>query len=131
MKAIKILLVLVGLASLVYVGKTAQVTFRGHTIARHETSKYDVDVRRIPYRFSLFTLLYGMQMFPGYVELRVCDTVNREITSYSVNWDSFYPDSAAITVSGDNVIQFDIIGYTVTCTIDGRGAQWSHQLKPQ
>lgn len=129
MKAIKILLALAVLASLLYVGKTAQITICGHVIERHETSKYVVDVRRIPYRFSLFTLLYGMQMFPGYVDLRVSDTFRREITSYSVNWDSFYPDSATISVSEDNVIRFDIIGYTVTCTIDGRGAQWS-QLKP-
>jgi hypothetical protein len=99
-------------------------------IDRHETNKYVVDVRRIPYRFSLFTLLYGMQTFPGYVELRVCDTFNRQITSYSVNWDSFYPDTATISVSEDNIMRFEIAGYTITCAIDGTGAKWSHELKP-
>ena len=48
----------------------------------------------------------------------------------SINWDSIYPDSATVSVSEVNMIRCDISGYTVTCATDGKGAQWSHQLKP-
>lgn len=126
MKVIKILIALALVASLAFVGRTAQVTISGHTIARITTTKYVVDVRRIPYRFSLFTILYGMRMFPGYVELRISDTFNRELTSYSVNWDSFYPKGANITIS-DDAVSFEMDGYTASCELDRHGARWNHE----
>ena len=127
MKGIKILIVLAVIASLAFIGRTAQITISGQTIASTTTTKYVVDVRRIPYRFSFFTLLYGMRMFPGYVELRINDKFSREITSYSVNWDSFYPKDANITALTDDVVRVEMDGYVVTCELDGYGAKRKHE----
>jgi hypothetical protein len=108
-----------------YTGWIAYITTNGACISKIKTPRYTIAVLRMPHSFSYFTPVYGMRWFPGYVLIRISDTFGREITSYSVNWDSFYPERATATASRDDLITIDVEGQPITCQISIGEIRWS------
>ena len=95
---------MVGLIIVIYVCWAFKMSAFGHELARTKLDHYDVRVERVPFRFSIFTPLYGGRWFSGYVKIRIYSG-NIERTSYSVYGDSFYPETAIITQQDDETIR--------------------------
>jgi hypothetical protein len=113
----KRLIALLFFAFLGYTGWALALTWRGHNIETYDTDRYRIKVDRVPFRFSLLTPAYGTRMFPGYIRISVFTPYGMQITSYSVNWDSFYPDSARISEKDDRIEVDFTGGAVIACTI--------------
>ena len=119
-KATSLVLVICAL----YLAWVLKITYCGTKIANYKKDGFEVRIVRMPFKFSVFTPLYGKYMFSGYVRTSIHSGAT-ELTSFSVYGDSHYPRSANITI--ENYDSFDIeleYGPSLNCTIRNSQAIW-------
>jgi len=126
MKIFRRLLMIIVAAFIAYTAWTVMLTFGGYRIGGLASTQYCAEVLRMPSRFSYLTPLYRPTMFPGYVKMKILTPYGREVSSYSVNWDSFYPSKAEISISPDNVATFSMDGFVTRCVIGPSGVVWTN-----
>ena len=130
LRAFAIILIVGSLSFLAYAGWTTWRSVTGHLIASLHASPYTVEVRRRPFEFSLLNPAHG-HLFPGYVSIELFDEFGRELSSYSVNWDSFYPDAASIEKSSRDevIVRLDGAPAGISChfgpAAENRTAIWT------
>lgn len=123
MKILKITPGLFFILVLSYSGWAVYTNKHGATLGSFKTPEYRITVLHVPYHYSLVPVNTSLH-FAGYIVTRISDAEGREIASFSICWDSFYPTKANLVESHPGFIKIDIDGLIVSCAIKPGEITW-------